>query len=88
MKKGIMQSNSCKNSPTLKLNVRLVFNLVPRTEFYKVTCRLGSGIGNRAFNSIVHVQTFGNLHFPLVVYLATLSVAQTKLTDCMEQNPS
>ena len=30
--KGILQHNSCKSSHNLKLNVRVVFNLVPRTE--------------------------------------------------------
>jgi hypothetical protein len=31
--KGILRHNNCKISRNLKLNVRLVFNLVPRTKF-------------------------------------------------------
>jgi len=30
--KGILQHNSCKTFPNMKLNVRLVFKLVPRAE--------------------------------------------------------
>jgi hypothetical protein len=77
---AIVRKESCsiklQKLSNLKHNFRLVFNLVPRTGFYKVTGRIESYMENNVFSFIVYVLTIVNLHFVFAVYLTTLSTAQ------------